>query len=123
MRIYYAHHLWKYNTKIEEYELSIIRKKFPDAEILNPNGMVCQSLPESEIVQDCFSKILECDALVFSDISGMVGYGVYSEVQFASFHYIPIYRIVGTEITMPPVIKFEVLHDSKDLRVYAEIKN
>ena len=34
--IYYAHHQWKYGTKIEQYELDLIRRYFPKARICNP---------------------------------------------------------------------------------------
>ena len=29
LKIYYAHHQWKYGTKIEDYELNLIRKRKP----------------------------------------------------------------------------------------------
>ena len=28
--IYYAHHQWKYGTKVETYELNLIKRYFPN---------------------------------------------------------------------------------------------
>ena len=36
-KIYYAHHLWKYGTEIEQYEIYLIKNKFPASTIINPN--------------------------------------------------------------------------------------
>ena len=35
--IYYAHHQWKYDTKIEAYELALIERYFPYAAVFNPS--------------------------------------------------------------------------------------
>ena len=83
MKIYYAHSRMKYNTMIERYEFALIRKKFPDAEIINPNGTVDQTLPEGDIMQECYKLIDECNILVFSSISGVIGKGVYREIKRA----------------------------------------
>ena len=47
MKIYYAHHVWKYGTPIEDYELECIKKKFDSAEIINPRTSLPQDRPES----------------------------------------------------------------------------
>ena len=62
-KIYYAHHLWKYTTKIEEYELEVIRRYFPNAEIINPNGCIEQNRDEEIIMKDCLNIIKECDIM------------------------------------------------------------
>ena len=49
-KIYYAHHLWKYNTPIEEYELNVIKRYFPYHEIINPNGYIEQNRDEEIIM-------------------------------------------------------------------------
>lgn len=83
MKIYYAHSRMKYNTLIEQYELALIRQKFPEAEIINPNGTVDQTLPEEDIMQECYKLIGECNMLAFSSISGVIGKGVYREIKRA----------------------------------------
>ena len=50
-KIYYAHHLWKYNTPIEEYELNVINRYFPYHTIINPNGHIEQGIEESKIMK------------------------------------------------------------------------
>ena len=57
MKIYYAHHLWKYGTPIEDYEIECIKKKFEDAEIINPRTLLPQDKPESEIMQLAYDTI------------------------------------------------------------------
>ena len=80
MRIYYAHHMWKYGTEIEKYEISLIKSSFPGAEIINPATDISHEGTEDEIMQRCFEKVDSSDATVFSSISGVVGKGVYDEV-------------------------------------------
>lgn len=83
MTIYYAHHRWKYNTDIENYEIGLIQKWLPPAQIINPNGHVNQNQSEEDAMRDCFEAIKASDVLVFSSVSGIVGRGVYDEVHFA----------------------------------------
>ncbi len=108
MKIYYAHSRMKYNTLIEQYELALIRQKFPEAEIINPNGTVDQTLPEEDIMQECYKLIDNCDALVFSSISGVIGKGVYYEIAYACACGIELYKIENLSIreyaTMPNII-------------------
>ena len=35
-KLYYAHHMFKYNTKEEKQEIELIEKKFPNFLIINP---------------------------------------------------------------------------------------
>ena len=52
MKVYYAHHIWKYGTPIEDYELDCIKKRFEDAEIINPRTNLPQELSESAILEN-----------------------------------------------------------------------
>lgn len=80
--IYYAHHQWKYGTKIEEYELDLIKKNFPNAEIFNPATDLrfkdCGD--EERIMDECLNKVSDSDIVIFSAMDGMIGMGVYKEV-------------------------------------------
>ena len=108
MKIYYAHSRMKYNTMIEQYELALIRQKFPEAEIINPNGTVDQTLPEGDIMQECYKLIGECNMLVFSSISGVIGKGVYYEIVEAYACDVKLYKMeklnIGEYTTMPNII-------------------
>ena len=121
MKIYYAHHLWKYNTMIEEYELSIIRRYYPQEEvkIINPNGYINQNNTEAQIMEDCFKAIEECDAIIFSSVNGVVGRGVYEEVQKGIKLGLKIYYIENDMLfTFNENYEFGFLNQSNN-RLYA----
>ena len=98
MKIYYAHHLWKYGTEIEAWELDLIRQHFPGWEIVNPNGAIEQGRPSEDIMADCLQKVRECGALVFSSLSGVIGKGVYLELMEADRLSLPIYHLHHGEV-------------------------
>lgn len=102
-KIYYAHHLWKYNTKIEEYELEVIKRYFPNAKIINPNGYIEQGREESIIMKDCLEVIENCNILIFSSVNGVIGRGVFNEFNKASKLGLPIYYIMDN-----------ILYDTKE---------
>lgn len=83
--IYYAHHQWKYGTKIEEYELDLIKKNFPHAVVFNPaTDLKFKDCGDEEIIMDeCLNKVLESDIVIFSAMDGMIGIGVYNEIMAA----------------------------------------
>ena len=82
--IYYAHHQWKYGTKIEEYEISLIKRYFPHASIFNPSmNLNTKDMTESAIMEECLRQVMDSDILVFSSVDGCVGAGVYTEVMRA----------------------------------------
>lgn len=85
LKIYYAHHQWKYGTKIEEYELNLIRNYYPDALIFNPATDLKEtdSLDEDTIMNECLDKVRESDIVIFSAMDGMIGVGVYNEIMAA----------------------------------------
>lgn len=82
--IYYAHHQWKYGTKIEEHELEVIKRYFPNARICNPStDLNFDDMSESEAMRLCLDTVGKSDILVFSSVNGCIGVGVKSEVQEA----------------------------------------
>ena len=83
--IYYAHHQWKYNTPEEAYELELIRRYFPNANIFNPatDLTTIESGDEDVIMEECLNSVRNTDILVFSSLDGCVGVGVFSEVEEA----------------------------------------
>lgn len=114
MNIYYAHHTWKYGTPIEAFEIECIKRFFnnDDPTVINPKDVVSQDKNEMEIMEDCYSTIKDCDALVFSTFSGMVGHGVFNEVVYAlncgkkvyQLHGMGCYEIDNLDIFMNEVI-------------------
>jgi hypothetical protein len=121
LKVYYAHHQWKYGTKIEEYELDLIKKAFPEAEIINPNGAIDQVMTVEQIMNECFRYVLDSDVVVFSSVSGVVGKGVFDEVNVGketgkSLYYIYANRLVRS------VGDFEIIQNSETRRIYAIVR-
>lgn len=84
MKIYYAHHMWKYNTEEERMEIEAIKRIFPNSNIINPNGSVIETGNEVEAMEQCFNFIRESDILIFTTLNNKVfGRGVYDEVSLA----------------------------------------
>lgn len=119
MKIYYAHHIWKYGTLIEDYELDVINKKFKDSEIVNPHTALPQGKPESEILQAAYDTIKDCDALVFSTVSGMVGHGVFNEIAVAVNSGIKVYQLHGNTCYRIDDASLKSIIFAGDNRVYA----
>lgn len=84
-RIYYAHHRYKYGTKVEEYELNLIKKCYPDADIFNPatDLDIYDGITEEEAMEQCIKQVKVSDIVVFSSMDGMIGKGVYEELEAA----------------------------------------
>lgn len=121
MKIYYAHHIWKYNTLIEEYEMALIKDAIPNAEIINPNGAVEQNATTEKIMSDCFDWVDQCDAVVFSSISGVVGKGVVDEVTKAVRQQKPVYYIQDNAVSLITPT-FEKIENSTTGRIYAIVR-
>lgn len=83
--IYYAHHQWKYGTPEEAYEISLIKRYFPNANIFNPatDLTTIPSGDETVIMNECLNVVRSSDILVFSSLDGCVGTGVFHEVMEA----------------------------------------
>lgn len=120
MKIYYAHHLWKYGTDIEVWEQNLIAEHFPQCEIVNPNGAIEQGRPEEDIMADCLQMVRACDALVFSSLSGVIGQGVMQEIEEATRHGLPVWYIHHGTIERPDTLYIEQL-DNPTGRVYATV--
>jgi hypothetical protein len=119
MKIYYAHHLWKYGTEIEKYEIELIKSKFPGCEIINPNGDIDHKdiEDESKIMEECLAKVVECESLVFSSISGVVGRGVWEEVNHADGNGKNTFYITDNDIINSNDLMFQIINQNR--RVFA----
>ena len=121
MRIYYAHHQWKYNTAIEKYELNLIRSVFgKDSDIVNPAQFsVLWNETEEEIMRKCLDEVILSDILVFSSVDGVIGKGVHTEIITAFDFGRNVYYIDQNSITN----SFEInrIKNSTTDRVYATV--
>jgi hypothetical protein len=99
LNIYYAHHQWKYGTKIEEYELDLIKAYFPNATIFNPSvSLNINGETEDEIMEFCLHQVGISDMVIFSSVDGLVGIGVFKEITHAKELNIPVYYIDRDEL-------------------------
>ena len=94
LQIYYAHHQWKYDTKIEDYEMDLINAYFPNSCIFNPSSdLAIKGQTEKDIMKECLKRVRQSDIIVFSSVDGCVGKGVYQEVKEAHKNYKPVFYI------------------------------
>lgn len=119
MKIYYAHHIWKYGTEIEAYEIQCINSGFPDAEIINPKEVLPQGKPESEILKTAFSVIKSCDVIVFSTVSGLIGHGIFNEVVVAATSGVKVYQLHGNRCYEVNNLDLKEIVFNGNNRVYA----
>ena len=122
MKAYYAHHIWKYDTPIENYELNCIKQRFEGAEIINPRTNLPQNLSESMILDTAYGMIKDCDALVFSTVSGMIGHGVFNEIAVAVNSGVTIYQLEGDSCYKMDDIDLKEIIFRGDNRVYALVR-
>ena len=95
MKLYYAHHVWKYDTPMENFEIQCIERQFKDAVIVNPRTTIPQNQPESVILDYAYKALDDCDAIVFSTFSGMIGHGVFNEIIYAFNAGKKVYQLDG----------------------------
>lgn len=111
---YYAHSIFKYNTDVERYELSLI-----PGHIVNPNGYVDQTQSETEIMKACFELIDKCNSLAFSSLDGVLGKGVVEEIEYAIKRGKPVYYIYNNQLNKVRTIRIIPIENSITRRIYA----
>lgn len=95
MRIYYAHAKCTYGTGIEEAEMGLIKKKFPQLEIVDPGSHEENREKQLKGMRYCLELINRCNILVFSRLLGRITAGVGKEVNHALASRIPVYQLTG----------------------------
>lgn len=121
MRIYYAHHQWKYGTAIEKYEIGLIQSVFgKDADIINPARFPFLWIEtEEDMMRKCLDEVILSDILVFSSMDGVIGKGVYTEIETAADFRRDIYYIDQNSITKG--FEITTIKNSTTDRVYATV--
>lgn len=121
MRIYYAHHQWKYNTAIEKYEIGLIQSVFgKDADIINPARFPFLWIEtEEDMMRKCLDEVILSDILVFSSMDGVIGKGIYTEIETAADFGRDIYYIDQNSITKG--FEITTIKNSTTDRVYATV--
>lgn len=95
-KLYFAHPMNTYNSTVEKKALKIISSRFPDYEVVNPNGKTHQEACRLTSME--YFKLL----VDYSDIvvalplmDGSWGAGVFYELQIASQRKKKVYEICG----------------------------
>lgn len=77
--LYYAHSKRIYRTRQEKRELKLIKKKFPNHEIVNP-GAINWRMTEPEIMIRCKEIVRKADVVICSEYRDHIGRGVFEEL-------------------------------------------
>ena len=78
--LYYAHSKRTYGTRKEKKELRLIRKQFPEYQIINPNGLSFLGVTDYEILSECKILVRQSAIVVFSEYANHIGRGVFEEL-------------------------------------------
>lgn len=94
MKIYFAHPVSDYGQPREKACLDLIKKHFPDAEILNPNQLVHNEAYKTQGMEYFENLVQSCDALVFTGFEDAeVGMGVFREAEVMGLKGGKIYEL------------------------------
>ena len=126
-KLYYAHHMFKYNTKEEKQEIELIEKKFPNFLIINPNGWISQHNSEQAVMNQCYHFVKMSDVVVFSSLDAIIGRGVYEEVQLALEDNKDVYYLSDNnfyKITLKDFLKINIIYnETNSFRKYASVND
>ena len=107
--------------KIEEYELDLIKKTFPNAEIFNPSTDIDQTENEDVIMKRCLDEVCKSDMVVFSSMNGCIGFGVSQEVDCAYHNNLKVGYLFANQIQDYDENRFKqavILNDGMIRRIY-----
>ena len=97
-RVYYVHHQWKSGTKVEEFEIEMIRTSFPKMSIFNPaTDLKTDRLSEDEIRRQHLKEIGDSDLVVFTTLYGYIDKDMLSEIRHAQLCKKVVLWFVGGE--------------------------
>jgi len=118
MKVYYSHSMKLYGTKIEQEEIKIIEKNFPDAEIINPPSFERNPRKRIEGMVFCHRLIDECDAVVFSRLMGVTTSGVGDEVNYALKKNKKVFEIKDNSCLVPHYQPLKYITRKQTVRIY-----
>ena len=119
-RVYYAHHQWKYGTKVEEFEIEMIRTSFPKMSIFNPaTDLKTNELSEDEIRRQHLKEIDDSDLVVFTTLYGYIDKDMLREINHALSCKKVVLWFVGGEFRTD--FKIDVELTPRSDRLYATV--
>lgn len=120
-RVYYAHHQWKYRTKVEEFEIEMIRTSFPKMSIFNPaTDLKTDGLSKDEISRQHLKEIDDSDLVVFTTLDGYIGKDMLSEIRHAQLCKKVVLWFVGGEFRTD--FEIDVISAPISDRLYATVR-
>ena len=126
-KLYYAHHMFKYNTDEEKQEIKLIEEKFPSFLIINPNGWIYKNNSEQAIMNQCYHFVKMSDILVFSSLNTIIGRGVYEETKLALENNKDVYYLFNNnfyKITANAFLKVKIIYNkTKSFRKFASVSD
>jgi L-lactate utilization protein LutC len=78
--LYYAHSRLSYGTRKEKRELRLIKKQFPDHQIINPAEINFTLTSEAEIIKECKDIVKKVNIMIASEYKKHIGRGVFTEL-------------------------------------------
>lgn len=91
MKIYFAHSITQYNTKLEKEVINNLKKLFPYATIINPNSKSSEEMYKKYGMEFFLRIVKKCDLVVFTSLfTGKIPAGVSKEVICAYRNDIPV---------------------------------
>lgn len=83
--IYYACHRWKFYTRVEEYEMELIHKYFPNGVIFDPLRDLDMKIAiyRDLAMRERLKVVESSDIVVFSSLDGIIDSDVYREIMYA----------------------------------------
>lgn len=95
MKVYYAHPMPLYGTRLEISERKYIMKKFPKSTIIDPGTFQDNPEKQRQGMEFCMKLVRKCQALVFSRFKGKITAGVGKEVNYAIEREIDVFELNG----------------------------
>lgn len=102
MRVFYSHPSIKYHDPAEELEIKYIKDawKDEDVEVINPHYALPQDegWTEEMFLEKTYKMIFNCDCVVFSTMSGIIGHGTFHEIIYALNIGKKVYQLYGNKV-------------------------
>ena len=98
MKVYYAHAMPIYGTKMEMKEKEFILKNLPDAEIIDPGSFQDNIQKQKEGMEYCFKLIEKCQGVIFTKFLNHITAGVGLEINYALSKSIPVHELVDGKL-------------------------
>lgn len=120
MKVFYAHHNWIRDTKVEQYEISRIKELYEGCEIYNPTGDISLTKPYEATMEKWSREVKKSDRFVFSGVDGFVDKWTYDLIEEAKKHKISSFYLIRNTLVPIEFFKITKWHSNTGL-IYAGV--